>query len=814
MNKILFFVLFLATTLFAQVSKYVEAGYVYEPETCEYTCEKPAEGYFARVDNIDVEKGLITCNFYNVLEPLNVLESRTNLNPHCKKEFTFIPDKSKKADGKLGIDEQLQALENKYFKGFINTGSVQYLTAPEYLVAVLTADADVINIKDTIEENTIVLNQNYTIYPNEQTTYEHSFWTGVIAKAGEITDSIYNAVAGLLGKDDFKRNTEYPVAKIDTKLTSSTSQLISTVGVLWIDFLTEANFLYQEANWMLIFLILPFTLIIMAGESATEKISEVQNNYNNWAGAGVASGLVCLTMFTTYEVATTSQVDIFDKEKKLEQSFYQDNTGFMFTQGVKIANSFNAVFNKVYINRLARNASVNPELSLEQMKQKNEHLKKVDNEYTKYLGECKKIYDTNKLGILSTGVYNTTLVYPPDEKYNNISFYTHLKKSEDEIKHDLYSVSSCYNIRRYQLILDKRIEKLNKEKELSKVALEDGMERRVLNIAEVGYKNTVEMGFLSALTTASINSMLENLEEYKHYSDDIVRKREEIDQETRNTLKDKDISVSEAFFGNEFVSSFVKKIPYHTMPFYNDIYNAVNLYLVGSIKGYASNKIKGKKNQDSHSTASFLAKKILNIAENSPAFAPLAMMAKGGELWVVQAISIWLYEYMLSILIPFAILSAGLLVVLFWIAEIIIYYLVIPFMFAYAMLKSQGQALTKFLARGLIISVRPTLIVFSIIIAIMLHGLYESISIFIVTKNFSALFGLNELGMIDSFTGLLQQGFYEVALKLFIPIVMFFVIVLGSLLFLKQFGYSDEADVGQQMMSSLEAKGGKYGMPV
>ena len=789
MKKILIY-LFFSLQLFAD-SLYVREGYTYNPQSCSNTCEEVKEGYFTRVVGLNLPEGIITCNIYSEKEPLKVLETRKIVNQICKQEYTFIPDRSLESPDALRLDTQLEALQTKYFKNFINTGNAQYLTAPEYLVAILTADADVINIKETLEENRIVLNQGYTIFPNEQKEYEANFIQKIFDFFSEINPF----------SDDEKQLI--PVEKYPLKLTSSTSQLISTIGVFWLDFLTETNFLYQETNFLIVMIIAPFSLLILMGETWTQRISKV-DGANNWVGAGIVSAFVCLTMFLSYNVAKTGEEDFLGREKNLDQSFYQDNTGYMFTNGVQIANSFNAGFNKVYINQMARNASVNPNLTQEERIQKYNHLNNLSTVYDSYLDVCANTYDTTTLQNIASNLYATPMSYPPNETYNGISFYRYLKNQDDLIKNNLYSVEFCYEMHRQKSLLALKIHSLSKEIQNSKKALEDGMEERILNIAEVAYKNTVEMGFFSALTTSAMNATLSNLEEYQHYSDDIDAKREYIENETRKAMKTySDVSASD-LVDNDLISLFPKYIPYFAMPFFSDIYQGVSKMA----------NLGGSESKEASGHLGIMGKFILKLAKATPFYTFLESLISIGTPAIVLAVSIWIYEYFLELLLPFAILSAGLLAVLFWIAEIVIYYLVIPFMFAHAMVKGQGEAISKFLSRGLIISARPTLIVFSIIVAILLNELYEAISIFVITKNFSAIFGLNELGMIDTFTGLIQQGFFELALKLIIPVIMFFVILIGSTLFLKQFGYTDEAEFGQQLQNSLESRGGRYNLPV
>ena len=803
-------------------SIYVKPDYLYKPSTCQYTCEEVKDGYFARVSNVNIEKGLTTCRIYSVKEPLKILEERKLFNKHCKKDYTFIPNRNVEEPDTLRLEDKLKALETKYFKNFINTGDVQYLTAPEYLVAVLTADADVINIKDTLEENRIVLNQEYTIYPNEQKNYERTWRNAIYSSSMSIWNEVVNGFNSFVGKDE-RSNIVIPPDNMSVEFTSSSSQLISTIGVFWLDFLTESNFLYQETNFLIVMILAPFSLIVMTGESYTQKLSKMGGG-NNWVGGGIVSVLVCLTMFTTYNVAKTGKEDIFGQQKNLDQSFYQDNTSFLFASGVKIANSFNATFNKVYINQMARNASVNPTLTQGEREQKLEHFKKLSVVYSNYLNTCSRVYDTETLSNISTSLYNNPFLYPPDEVYGSISFYNYLKNPKDLITHNIYSVDSCYEIDRQKKILLLRMNALSKEIQYGKLAIENGMERRVLNIAEVAYKNTVEMGFFSALTTASMNSTLSNIEEYQHYSDDIDDKRAYIEKETQKMLYNQNASITD-MLDNDFISWLPRNLPYYSMPFFASIYEGVNDMVSFGAKRTKRNTVRKhrakkekleKEGIDASEGVSIgmVGDFILGLARGHKGFAIIESMIKMGGNAIALAVSIWIYEYFLALLVPFAILSAGLMVVLFWIAEVVIYYLVVPFMLAYAMLKSQGQAVMKFLGRGLIIASRPTLIVFSIIVAILLNELYEAISIFIITKNFSALFGLNELGMIDTFMGVMQQSFYEVALRLFIPFIMFFIILAGSTIFLKQFGWSDEADFGQQVTSSLEARGGRYNLPV
>lgn len=802
-------------------SPYIKDGYVYKPTSCSDTCEEVKDGYFTRVTNNVLEKGLLTCSIYSIKNPLKVLETRISFNRYCKEKYTFMANKSLNNAQTLHLDEQLTVLENKYFKNFVNTGDVQFLTAPEYLVAVLTANAKIINIKETIQSNQIVLNPEYTIYPNENTQYEPNF---------------VNKVYSLLEKfNPFseEKNSIIPIENYPTKLVSSSSQLISTIGVFWLDFLTEINSIYQETNFLLVLLLVPFSLVILAGENYTQRLSNIQPQ-NNLVGGAIISILVCLGMFVSYTTAVTGETDFIQKEKKLDQTFYQNSSSNLISEGVRVANTFNAGFNKVYINQMARNASVNPSITQEERFQKLEFLKNLYSQYQGYLNTCSQIYNIDTLRNIVSNVYDMPLVFPPTESYGSISFYSHLNNPDNLITNNLYAVNFCYQIDRNMDLYAGKIRNLSKEIQNTQKALDNGMEDRVLNIAEVGYKNAVEMGFLSALTTASMNATLSNLEEYQYYSDNLDEKRAYIKEETIKSIKTySDIDASD-FLENDLISIFPKYISYFSMPFFSNVYDGVSK--MASFGGdVAENYINSNNNTPiakkpslnsalgmqpkANNTSSsgildIMGNFIIKIAKANPAFSVLEALLSAGSQAIILAISIYIYDYFLQLLVPFAILSAGLIVVLYWIAEIIIYYLVIPFMLAYAMLKGQGHAISKFLARGLIIATRPTLLVFSIIVAILLNSLYESISVFIITKNFSALFGLNELGMIDTFTGLIQQGFFEIALRFIIPIIMFFIILTGSTIFLKQFGYSDEADFGQQFQNSVESRGSKYSLPV
>ncbi|WP_419766990.1 hypothetical protein [Arcobacter sp.] len=815
-------------------SPYIKDGYSYKPTSCSTTCEEVKDGYFTRVSNNILEKGLITCNIYSVKNPLKVLETRVVYNDYCKKEYTFSPNRNIESPNTLRLDEQLKMLQTKYFQNFVGTGDVHFLTAPEYLVAVLTVDTKIINVKETIESNQIVLNPEYTIYPNEQVGYERNWYDGIASDAKDLWNAIGNKINKVFGIDRTP-DKPYEPDKLPRELTSSTSQLISTIGVLWIDFLTESNSLYQETNFLIVMLLAPFSVIILAGESYTHKLSTGSTGGSgNWVGGGVVSILVCLGMFMTHESATTNQKDIFGKDKKLEQSFYQNASSSIIMDGVQIANSFNATFNKVYINQMARNASVSPNLTQDERKQKLDYYAKLREVYNSRLATCSSIYNVDTLRNVVSNVYDLDLIYPPSEAYGSISFYTHLVNPNDIIKNNLYAVDYCYELDRQKSLLALRTKDLIKEYESGKIAIDDGMERRILNIAEVAYKNTVEMGFLSALTTASMNTTLSNLDEYKYFTDNIEDKRAYIERETQKAFYTQDTNMSDVL-ETDFMAFFPKTLSYFMMPVFPQIYQGIQnmsgfgadvskKYFKRKAKvfrksdkqnnGEVGNDVYFSEKSDNGSSIGMVANFIIGIAKRSPSFAVFEGLLKIGGDAIVLFVSMWVYDYFLQLLVPFAILSAGLMVVLFWVAEVVIYYLVIPFMLAYAMLKSQGQAVSKFLARGLIIASRPTLIVFSIIVAILLNSLYEAISVFVITKNFSALFGLNELGMINTFTALIQQSFYEIAVKLFIPFIVFFVILTGSMIFLKQFGYSDEANFGQDITSSLESRGGKYNLPV
>lgn len=802
----------------------------YDPSTCTHTCPPMASGYFGRIVNVEPTTGSTTCRIYKNEDPYTPVSAYTFVNTACVKEY-------KKSDVKINknkrqelnnFGDKLERLIDKYQNNYTQTGSIKFLTLADYLLAIITVDPSVINIKETLRINQIKLQSNYTISANNTTN--NGSWTKDISRDFEnLKIRATNLFNSIFGGEKLELKTYLKTE--DDVFNDTVFTAVGTIGVWWIDLLTEFDSAYVFANFMIILLILPFTLAISTAEKALDK----RERERNTKATGIVAAFIALTMFYAPFEEKTGTKNIFNEDKQISQTFFQTTAREFIYGSLDIVKYFNDAFTVVTIRQLAKNADINPLINEEQLKVDLEQAIKVQKFYKTYLIKCEQLYNVDSLALMTDKIYGGNIVYPPNEIHENMNFYDGYLKSGSLYQNSLYSVDSCYLMNRKRADAVSEISRIQKAQALRKTAQGDGIEDRILTIAEVALKTKEDMGFLSLGSIFTFISAISNTDEdFKSELDELSEKREQIREQSIANVEDRKEGVMNTISNgvnllmtNSYTTDIIyKNMAYEAMPFYQDVKKPVETMvndlfkvLENAVNSKAVDRSDGLKRARSK-LKSFRTNVFRKMTDHKKPLKARVILGtiKGalsvGKVVIIRWITNYIYEELLNVFLSLAVSSAFFIVVFYYLIKVIIYYLVSPFFFAYGMTKGQGEAYKKFLGQGIIILAFPTLIMFGVVIAYLAVHLFSDIVQFLVTYNYKTIYHVNELGFISTLRAGLEEQTLIIGLNFLTPIIAFVLILSTPVIIQRSFGYTDEADIGTQIGQSLEMKGGKHLLPM
>ena len=160
---------------------------VYTKTDISMECPLMRATYISRVDRYDFSEGKTYCKVYEIDKNSGIASATAksiliyNINHSAKDFYNNINN----AD-RITIDNKLttkwddighnivtsashKAIQDKYFKHYVNTGGDEFLTGSKYLLAGITMDGERINLKQSINSNDIVMMPGFTIYANSST---------------------------------------------------------------------------------------------------------------------------------------------------------------------------------------------------------------------------------------------------------------------------------------------------------------------------------------------------------------------------------------------------------------------------------------------------------------------------------------------------------------------------------------------------------------------------------------------------------------------------------------------------------------------
>lgn len=770
------------------LDKYIaDTQRVYTKSDISMECPLMRSNYIARVDRYDFSEGKTYCKVYEIDKNSGIASATAkpiliyNINHSAKDFYNNVNDTDR-----IAIDTRLtnkwdsighnivtssshQAIQDKYFKNYVNTGGDEFLTGSKYLLAGITMDGERIDLKQSILTNDIVMMPGFTIYANSSTALD--------LEPEEWWEKLWNSVKSLLPLDE-KEMKDKDVVKgwENQELASSAKKMLNNLMVFIMDFFAELNETYNDVTFWMLLVVLPFTIFFGVQRLLTKRIHEHQHQDD--VAERLFLGIIIFFFF--YIGQTTYQIDA---DKNIDQSQFQNSSRFILYKGVDWADEATRAMAKAYVSFKIKDAGlIGKENSKRLEYEINIDSKKRQEIYQILKDQCFKYYDTTKI-MKSYHIGNDQHFTPDTTIYD----YDYLKpqyqgierQTTYEIK-DIPTINSCYHLKREHQILNTKINKATlKINEFDAAIASGGIEERINLISEYIYKNTADNGFIAAPLIGTSNIFLDGIEAFST-------------EESKKSAADREESkIGE---NNLVVDSVIEWI------------SDRSVYMMVS-------------------GASSLRESIYSLLKEDEG----GMISSTMSLVITIMIMMTMIKYAPIL----AMTSASILVIVFYYISVEVFYLVAPFIVVYAFASNQQQYIISLLGRFLALSLKPLMIVLSIALAMLAIKLFEGINTAIISVNFDMFQQvlniekfedewLSGKALSDDFfdsLSLLGITFIGSVAKLLVQIFatlgVFYIVFNGAEMFIKMLGFREGGiDIQESVGREIDNGSSKYNRPV
>ncbi|MCK9476236.1 MAG: hypothetical protein M0R46_09965 [Candidatus Muirbacterium halophilum] len=765
-------------------------------------CPKVKEGYVTRIDIINYEQGTTTCNVYKIdsqtgiIDITKPLDQVVNTNPQTKLRYSIPPNKNaidqsvkeqfQNLDSELKNSPDLQKIKDKWLGDYSNPSGEQYLTASKYLLAGLTIDGEIINIKQSIEANEITLNNGFTIYPNIN---------GEILKQDGIWNSFFDQIQAFVENPTETQARRMVEAK-NSIAESSSKDLIGNIMVMVMDFYAGINEDYQELNFFALILPLAFTSIFAFQNKLTRKFSKLHSQEDFYERGFL--GVVVLFIF--YFSSTTYNIN--DK-KNIDQNYFNNFSRWFLYQGVDWADSMTRKLADSYVTFVMKDVGLYSQTQIKSIRYDKANKENQVNAYRGIVNNCRTYYDADKIKSESdkqgagnefpTGITDD-FSYVKDSYKNDRNNYTNIP-----------TMNACASSLRKVNILEKDIIYTDlKLQNFEKASQDNQLKSRVLITSETVYKNVADNGFLSAPLIAGSKIFFDASETVVSDTNEL---KNDMNQDNSQQYKTVD---GKAVDSNDDKGMFQWILN-----------NSVYLMLPGADAIRGSIYSMGE-----------------SIIEAIPFVSKVPLYKFAGESATALIATIIAISVMVTIVkyLPLmALMVASMLTISFYYISVEIFYLITPFLVAYAFTANQPQVIVNLLMRFFALAIKPVIFVITIVVSMLVINIFDGINstmiqpmfhmfdaIFNVEKEVDGLFmwlTLNDVSngiddMNSLYVGVLG-AVLNMLTSIFAVIATFYIIFNGQDMFMSLFGFKERGiDVQEGIGSQVAGDMSKYSKPI
>ncbi|MBW6489000.1 hypothetical protein [Sulfurimonas sp.] len=782
MKRIIISFLLLIGTLFGDTNtSKIQNKYLAEkqPEfSNKFACPAVKEGYFTRIYSVDYWSGTTTCYVYDykgvvdkvqLANPLLMGKMQESLKKI--KDDAIIP---KPKDNGVDRYKSIKNIRENYLQNY-TSDSGGYLNLPSFLIAGLTLDNKVVDIPLTVSTNTIKLQNGYSLYPNSYINYNvenesHNLFMSTMYRLG-------NGIADIIGIDaQFGAKTYQKLAEEEVSIFSSTKEMLTNVIIFVIQFVERYNVTMLEIKTFLLFTIVPITTLFLVTSKATKKLSKkVQDKEDVWERA-VVSGIA---LFCFYFTTNTVKID---DESTINQVNYQSWYREILRSGSGFADDVSEAALDAFILYKTRDVGIVGENTKRDLVIQ----KKMLEEESQFLSTSLEngCYDSYNLEEVRNYVnFHTSLnlPFPPSETTTGASGNAFNWYTENFVKNGInpsIAISGCAVLYKKE----KQNKKLLKEVDKKMWEVADATNDRTINkqmehLTKMQYRNFGELGWIAAPMIATTDAVMKQLDHINNQAEKLNREAISRDRELAGATPE-----SNAMVPSSLDDDLLKNVPYVLIPGFSSIKNEISGFF----------------------------QKIPSLPDSGF----FKIFAKFQSL----GLDIVAYFWTLSIIkfgvamFPFVmLLTASLLVIGFWAISILLYYMVTPFLVAFALAANQTELIKRFLKTGVILAFKPLMLAISIVIAIFAVEFLGNLNSLLIDWNFDNLKFLFTKIDTELMYLMILKELLHIINSIVIAFLAFYLVFNGSDMILNLIGLKDvSVDVQGSLGDKIDSKSAKY----
>ncbi|MFA7570962.1 MAG: hypothetical protein WCY75_06980 [Sulfurimonadaceae bacterium] len=467
-----------------------------QPKTKGFACPLLKDTYFARIKDVNFWDSSLTCYVFDGISgvlldqikytnPENI-ESLKSLKLNFEKEV-----ENSIQDNKVGnnLISNLNSLEKNFKRDYLTD---YYLNLPTFLIAGLTIDPTIIDIKNSIYKNKVEINSPYTLYSN-------------LFKSDE---TLNQPTSNSFTQRELEKQLE------NTSIVSTTKEMISNSILLIFHFFEESNDSILRLKTYLFITVLPFAFLFLGQQMVTKKISGVRN-HTDYAEKAL---LTVVSLFLFY--FSVGKIEI-NSEDKINQVAYHNMFRPILFEANDIANdvAFSAMNSFLKYKMTDLNY-----VSNDTLKQLLVQKKMLQNENQFYMDnltkECIEKYDLNAVKLSLNINSKINMPFPTSESQikngNYVNPYTQFENPE---KRSAVSLSGCGIMWKKMKEKEQQIKDIDSQIVLIQKSQSDTQTAKKLEIlARSQFQNFAELGWMAMPLLASTNFALKEVDAIENYA--------------------------------------------------------------------------------------------------------------------------------------------------------------------------------------------------------------------------------------------------------------------------------------------------------
>ena len=742
-------------------------------------CPDTIDGYHTRIRKYNISSGQIQCSVIDNFT-LDKLADYNYINEDCRSEFSKAVIQSydneiAKTDfsSVTNLSSKIEQLKKYYQDYYSQDKNKIFLKAPNYLIAGLTADSNVIDIPQSVLENRVILKDEFTA-----TVYEPT----ANAKNSGVWNNLTRLVSNLFASPDKQQGQtqKYYVDK-DTQNLSLVDRLLSNSVVYIFNFYSNVNEYLSD-----LLMILTFIFIVYNIAMSTKK-----NNVDMGRNIILSLGLMVSSLHNF-------SVKSDDNKVLISQNLIQIATRELYYAMNSFADDISMGLTTSYLSFLLKEIGIEGSRDLKALIK----TKATVSNSLIYLDKTKKLcdnsFDTKALQTFNLG-YGINYLYPPTETINGtrINFDKFLHQ-QYVLSDNVPSIDFCYSIDKLFLetnshlaSLDTKIKKIKSNiKNVDEISFEDysevsssnedyRKEKQIKFIVAMLYKSHYEFGFISIGLLPLSHFMLKNsayFDEDENSLDNLFDKIDEkYQKDNQNFLDD----IKETTLGG---------VGYAFMPMFSQLYSFINDVILPDVDSRTTSKI--------FSFFDFGSKVTTSVIE-------------GGSAVIAYLLAIFFYNIVLENIVYIIIVSCSLLVVLYYVIRVFLFYLIAPFLIVFAFSASIENKIADFLRKIVLLSFTPFFLVVIMGVIVIIYEVGQRISYALVAINFNLLKNINAyanptFSFITDLPIIIIEKILELSITVILAIFVGYILLKGSSIIVNMSGFRLDDELAETVGGAVE----------